>query len=332
MLVNLSTLVPDKNQPRRIFNVEKMKALQASMLVDGFRLQSPIIIDEKNVIIDGERRYRAAKAVGIKQVPVEVKKDISEAERLMYQLQSEGAEMEISDRNDAWIKLYELFGGSKESAGNKGKVELAKILGVPKQTFVNIVNNHYDAEDLIKALSKGTRRVLAIEERPTKVMATIQRADIDSKDKVKMAEKAIDEKWSEDKTQEIRKAMEERPARSEQILSQNYSDYYEGSTSWKLTLEAVKSDVDITKMQHLDDTLKFMKKTVDAYQEMVLYGLKFVAAMKRFDYTEVTPSTRIKAHKNLLMTVPFAHEFLSEFEDYMINAGELENKTIKKLK
>src|SRR3990172_281491 len=103
MKIAINKIKPDPNQPRRTFNEEKMKALEASIKADGFRLQYPIIINGGNIIVDGERRWRAAKKVGLKEVPVEKKENISDWERLLYQLQSEGAELEPSDRLEAWF-------------------------------------------------------------------------------------------------------------------------------------------------------------------------------------------------------------------------------------
>ena len=106
--IAVNKIKPDPNQPRRTFNEEKMKALEASMKDHGFRKQYPIIINGGNIIVDGERRWRAAKKVGIKEVPVEVKHDVSGWERLLYQLQSEGVELDFVEKNKAWAKLWEM--------------------------------------------------------------------------------------------------------------------------------------------------------------------------------------------------------------------------------
>ena len=55
-----------------------------------------------------------------------------------------------------------------------------------------------------------------------------------------LGEKAIKEDWQEKKTREIRRALKEKPFRQKQILSQDYSDPYEGSNQWKLKLEGNK--------------------------------------------------------------------------------------------
>lgn len=59
-------------QPRRVFEEEELEALQASIRVHG--IIQPItvkrIAQDKYYIISGERRYRAAKGIGLLEIPV----------------------------------------------------------------------------------------------------------------------------------------------------------------------------------------------------------------------------------------------------------------------
>ena len=65
-LLPVDQIKPDADQPRRTFNEEKMDGLKASIKDGGFWNHESILIDGDNTIIDGERRWRAAKDVGIK--------------------------------------------------------------------------------------------------------------------------------------------------------------------------------------------------------------------------------------------------------------------------
>lgn len=67
----LATIVPDENQPRRVFDESRLKELAASIAARG--VLQPIRVKpdgDKYKIISGERRYRAAKAVGLESIPV----------------------------------------------------------------------------------------------------------------------------------------------------------------------------------------------------------------------------------------------------------------------
>ena len=73
--LKLTVIIPDENQPRKDFDEEKLKALSESVMEHGV-IQPLIVSDEKNgfyKIIAGERRWRAAKLAGLKEVPVVVR-------------------------------------------------------------------------------------------------------------------------------------------------------------------------------------------------------------------------------------------------------------------
>lgn len=315
MMLSIDQVKPDPNQPRRTFNEEKMKALEASMKDNGFRIQYPIIINGGNIIVDGERRWRAAKVVGIKEVPVEVKKDVTPAQRLLYQLQSEGAELDFIERNKAWARLWEL------SEGFETKRSLSKKLGVNEDMFSRTLLRHEDYQNALKKLGGN------IGAAPTSYDTL---AELGNEDK-DFIQKAVKEKWGRDKTREIKKAIQEWPLRRKQILSQDYSDPYEGSSQWKLRLEVAKSDVDIKELKEIDDTRQHMEGQVDAYTRIMEYGMKLKAALREFDFRAVTPQTRVRLHQGLTKFALVPQDYITDLEGYMIERGELDKTDIKKL-
>lgn len=68
--MELSKLVPNPYQPRKIFDDEQIAELAESIKLHG--VIQPIIINDKNQIVAGERRSKAAKLAGLTQVPVVV--------------------------------------------------------------------------------------------------------------------------------------------------------------------------------------------------------------------------------------------------------------------
>lgn len=69
--VNISLVSPNKNQPRKAFDEEALAELADS--IKNYGIISPIIVkknDDFYEIIAGERRWRAAKLAGLKEVPV----------------------------------------------------------------------------------------------------------------------------------------------------------------------------------------------------------------------------------------------------------------------
>lgn len=71
----INLIEPNKNQPRKSFDPEKIEALSQSILENG--LIQPIVITPQGngryKIVAGERRWRAAKKAGLKTVPTVIK-------------------------------------------------------------------------------------------------------------------------------------------------------------------------------------------------------------------------------------------------------------------
>lgn len=73
-MVRLTKVEPDRNQPRKNFDPEKLQELSDSIKNKG--LLEPIIVQEYEdhyEIIAGERRWRACKLAGLKEIPVIIK-------------------------------------------------------------------------------------------------------------------------------------------------------------------------------------------------------------------------------------------------------------------
>lgn len=97
-------LKPYKNNPRK--NAGAVDAVAASIKEYGFR--SPIIIDEHNTIINGHTRFKAAKQLGMEEVPCVKVTDLSEEQIRQYRL-IDNKTAELADW-DADLLESELFG------------------------------------------------------------------------------------------------------------------------------------------------------------------------------------------------------------------------------
>ncbi len=73
-MIDVNKIEPNKNQPRVTFNEDKLIELAESIKVHG--VVEPLLVTKKDgyyKIIAGERRWRAAKKIGLKKVPVIVR-------------------------------------------------------------------------------------------------------------------------------------------------------------------------------------------------------------------------------------------------------------------
>lgn len=80
VLVNINKVEPNREQPRKNFDEDALVELSES--IKQFGVLQPLLVRDKKEyyeIIAGERRWRAAKLAGLKQVPVIIK-DLTEQE------------------------------------------------------------------------------------------------------------------------------------------------------------------------------------------------------------------------------------------------------------
>ena len=105
--ISIDKIKPDKNQPRKTFDKETIKGLADTYKNQG--VIEPIEVDENNIIVTGERRWRASKLAKINTIPCKIKRGLTKETRLERQLiediQKEG--IPIPERDKGWWKLYE---------------------------------------------------------------------------------------------------------------------------------------------------------------------------------------------------------------------------------
>jgi len=122
-MIALVDIVPDEDQPRKNFSPEKLRDLITSIKKHG--IINPLIVEpygKKYLLEDGERRYRAAKELNLKEVPVVVVAESSKTERLIKQFH-------IQEQHQGWSAV--------EKAIAVGK--LSKELGVPVKDLAEVL-------------------------------------------------------------------------------------------------------------------------------------------------------------------------------------------------
>ncbi|MBE5825364.1 MAG: ParB/RepB/Spo0J family partition protein [Butyrivibrio sp.] len=84
--VNITKVEPNRNQPRKTFDEDSMEDMIDSIKQIG--IINPLIVVDKGdhfMIVGGERRWRAAQKVGLKEVPVIIK-DLTEEQIAVYSI------------------------------------------------------------------------------------------------------------------------------------------------------------------------------------------------------------------------------------------------------
>lgn len=79
--MNINEIKPNQNNPRKI-DTNDFAKLRKSISDDPTLLQAkPLILDENNVILGGNQRYRVCLELGIQDVPVIVMPDLTEKQK-----------------------------------------------------------------------------------------------------------------------------------------------------------------------------------------------------------------------------------------------------------
>lgn len=119
--IETNKLIPNENQPRKHFDEEKIQALAKSIKENG--IIQPIIVvksGEFYKIVAGERRWRAAKSIGIAKVPV-IEENLTEKEimeiSVIENLQRE--DLNPIDEAEAYKRLIDEFSLTQENISEK---------------------------------------------------------------------------------------------------------------------------------------------------------------------------------------------------------------------
>ncbi|WP_308510146.1 ParB/RepB/Spo0J family partition protein [uncultured Treponema sp.] len=162
--VDPALLKPNPRQPRTYFDDEKLAELTESVRNEG--ILSPVIIEDANdgtfFIIAGERRTRAAKAAGLKKIPVQLRK-YSEQRKLEVALieNIQRTDLNALEEAQAYYDLMEL--------GNLTQDQVAERVGKNRSTVANCLRLLKLPEDIQKALvtdsisSGHARAILSLE-------------------------------------------------------------------------------------------------------------------------------------------------------------------------
>lgn len=162
--VDPALLKPNPHQPRTYFDDEKLAELTESVRNEG--ILSPVIIEDANdgtfFIIAGERRTRAAKAAGLKKIPVQLRK-YSEQRKLEVALieNIQRTDLNALEEAQAYYDLMEL--------GNLTQDQVAERVGKNRSTVANCLRLLKLPEDIQKALvtdsisSGHARAILSLE-------------------------------------------------------------------------------------------------------------------------------------------------------------------------
>ncbi|MCI6498041.1 MAG: ParB/RepB/Spo0J family partition protein [Lachnospiraceae bacterium] len=191
-VLKISQIEPNKSQPRKNFNEDSLQELADS--IKQFGIIQPLVVQKKDKyyeIIAGERRWRAARIAGLKEVPVIIK-DYSEQEvveiALIENIQRE--DLNPIEEAQAYKRLLEEY--------NLKQDEVAERVSKSRTAVTNSMR-------LLK-LSDKVQEML-IDEMITSGHARAILAIEDEELQYEIAERVMDEKLSVRETEKLVKAI-----------------------------------------------------------------------------------------------------------------------------
>ena len=173
--LDINLIIPNKYQPRKVFDDKALESLAES--IKQYGIINPILVrskDDKYEIIAGERRYRAAKKIGLTEVPVIIK-NASEQQMAELALIENIQRQSLSPIEEA--KSYEEI----MRIGNQTQSTLATKVGKSQSFIANKIRLLSLPEEIQDALAnkqiseRHARSLLNIseKEKQLEILATI---------------------------------------------------------------------------------------------------------------------------------------------------------------
>ena len=189
--VPVEKLRPNKYQPRRFFDDQKAVELVNSIREKG--VLEPLLVRRVEgdptcyEIIAGERRWRAAQAAKLHQVPVVIK-EIDDAEALEISLVENIQREDLTplDEAEGYHRLSEEFGYTQEQTGRLVGKSRSHVANMRRLLMLPDIVKTYLADG---RLSAGHARALVTADDPTKLAHRIVDQSLNVRDAEKLTKK-----------------------------------------------------------------------------------------------------------------------------------------------
>ncbi len=236
--LKLDDIVRDEEQPRKDFGGEALQALAASIKEHG--VLQPIVVtkeEDKYKIVAGERRFRAAKLAGLKEIPAIIR-TLDAQNRLEISIieNAQREDLNAMELATAYAKLKAQFNlSAKEIAGRVGKSE---------SSIVNTLR--------LLNLPEFAKKTMVKEKLSEGVMRPLVRADKEMIEEV--LPKIVEEGWTARKVE--RYMSEHKKKSSVRVIKENTYIKEEDAISAKLGAKVRVRGRSVTIACKTDDDLK----------------------------------------------------------------------------
>lgn len=221
VMLAISDLIPNKSQPRTEFNNEALKSLAESIQENG--IMQPICVRRKGAlyeIISGERRTRAAKLAGFKEVPCIIMSVDDEQAAVLALIENiQRKDLSYFEEALAIEKLISCYGLTQEQAATRlgkaqstiaNKLRLLKFSD-PERRLILMGNlSERQARSLIRIEDVSKRRL---------IIEKIVRDDLNLEQTEQLVNKTLYGTLNENKKQHRRSIFSDMPAPSKLYIN-----------------------------------------------------------------------------------------------------------------
>lgn len=213
MEISVSDLRPNPYQPRKVFTNEALNELKLSIKENG--ILQPIIIRKSTVrgyeIVAGERRFRAAKALGLKSIPA-VLRDFDDRQMmelaLLENLQRE--DLTAIEEAEAYRAIMKKLDYTQEEMADKmGKsrshvANLLRLLVLPEKVKAMLAAGELETGHAKVLMGvKDTDKLVALAKKTTKEQLTVRQLEGLIKQSKGVAEKKPANKKENDEVEQL---------------------------------------------------------------------------------------------------------------------------------
>ena len=190
VMVSLSLVEPNRKQPRKSFNEDKLEELADSIKQQGVLI--PLMVRHNGnmfEIIAGERRWRASKKAGLKEIPVIIRDDLTEEQIFEIQLIENIQREDLNPIEEAlgYERLIKEFHMKQDEVAEKVSKSRVAITN-----SMRLLKLSPEVQQMVidEKLTTGHARALISVEDPDKQIALAERI-FDEKLSVREAEKIV---------------------------------------------------------------------------------------------------------------------------------------------
>ena len=245
--ISISSIIPNKNQPRKIFEKESLDELTNSIKERG--IIQPLIVrksddyKDKFELIAGERRWQAAQSAGLHEVPVEIiQADNLKSLEFAIIENVQRKDLNVIEEAESYKNLIENFGYDQE--------KVSQFIGKSRSHISNTLRLLNLPQKLIDMI-----RFEKISQGHAKILIGLENASL-------LAEKIIKKKLSVRQTENLVRLIKKAPNK------RNLKDPNIAATEQELT-DKIGMKVLLNSKKNNSGTLTFEYKEIDQLDRLI---------------------------------------------------------------